>query len=171
MRLDQFAFTRGRLAEAVAATTAMLLLLGACGGGEKSAATDTTSAKPMAAPAGSTAASAEAAPVLGAPPAGATAAMVSLGDSIFHGQAAGGLCFTCHGLDAKGGPLAPNLTDTVWATGDGSYAFIQKRVTEGMPKPTPPYTAPMLPMGGAQLTTAQIKAVAAYVYSLSHHGG
>ena len=169
MRLDQNAFTRGRLTGAIAATTAMLLLLGACGGGEKSATTDTTSAMP--APADSTAASAEAAPVMGAPPAGATASMVSLGDSIFHGQAAGGLCFTCHGVDAKGGPLAPDLTDTVWLTGDGSYAFIQKRVTEGMPKPTAPYTAPMLPMGGAQLTPDQIKSVAAYVYTLSHHGG
>ncbi|HEX8725535.1 MAG TPA: c-type cytochrome [Gemmatimonadaceae bacterium] len=168
MRLDNYAFTRGRLTGAIAATTVMLFALGACGGGEKPAATDTTGAAP--APAGTTAASAAAAPAMGAPPAGATAAMVSLGDSIFHGQAAGGLCFTCHGADAKGGPLAPDLTDTVWLTGDGSYAFIQKRVTEGMPKPTAPYTAPMLPMGGAQLTPDQIKAVAAYVYTLSHHG-
>ncbi len=171
MRLDQHGFTRVRLTGAIAATTAMLFVLGACGGGEKSAATDTTSA--MAAPADTTAAAGQmaAAPAMGAPPAGATAAMVSLGDSIFHGQAAGGLCFTCHGADAKGGPLAPNLTDTAWLTGDGSYAFIQKRVTEGMPKPTAPYTAPMLPMGGATLTPDQIKAVAAYVYTLSHHGG
>jgi mono/diheme cytochrome c family protein len=154
-----------------AAGVALLFLLSACGGGEKAASTDTTAANAMATPAGSTStggAMAANAPA-GQPPAGATAAMVALGDSIFHGQADGGLCFTCHGPDAKGGPLAPNLTDTTWLTGDGSYAFIQKRVTEGMPTPTKPYTAPMLPMGGAQLTPDQIKSVAAYVYSLSHH--
>ena len=56
---------------------------------------------------------------------------------------------------------------TKWITGDGSYTFIQQRVSEGVPEPTPPYPGPMLPMGGAQLTPAQIKAVAAYVYSIS----
>jgi mono/diheme cytochrome c family protein len=94
--------------------------------------------------------------------------MVALGDSIFHGLAGGGLCQTCHGPDATGTPLAPNLTDATWLTGDGSYSFIQQRVTTGMPKPTPPYTSPMLPMGGAQLTPQQIQSVAAYVSSLSH---
>ncbi len=140
----------------------------ACGGGGES------STPANSAPAGDTATAAPAAtgdmmaPTPGAAPAGATAVMVALGDSIFHGTAAGGLCFTCHGVDAKGTVLAPNLTDTEWATGDGSYEFIQKRVTEGMATPTPPYTAPMLPMGGAQLTPDQIKSVAAYVYSISH---
>ena len=94
--------------------------------------------------------------------------MVAEGDSIFHGLKAGGLCQTCHGPDAKGTALAPNLTDATWLTGDGSYSFIQQRVTTGMPKPTPPYSSPMLPMGGAQLTPQQIQSVAAYVYSLSH---
>ena len=32
----------------------------------------------------------------------------------------------------------------------------------------PPHTSPMLPKGGAQLTPDQVKAVAAYVYSISH---
>jgi mono/diheme cytochrome c family protein len=153
----------------VAGAAAIAFTLVACGGGEK-AATDTSAAKAMA-PAGSTAVAAVVTPAPGGPPAGATAAMVAEGDSIFHGKLAGGLCFTCHGVDANGGPLAPSLTDTVWITGDGSYAFIQKRVTTGMPTPTKPYITPMLPMGGAQLTPDQIKAVASYVYSISHHGG
>jgi mono/diheme cytochrome c family protein len=96
--------------------------------------------------------------------------MVALGDSIFHGQAGGGLCYTCHGPDANGTQLAPPLVSHKWLTGDGTYAFIQQRVKEGMPKPTPPYVAPMPPMGGAQLTPDQIKSVAAYVYSISHSG-
>lgn len=170
MRIHHATTSGGALRGAIAAGMALMFTLTACGGGEKAAAGESTAAAPSAA--GTTAAASQAAqgPVSGAPPAGATVAMLSEGDSIFHGQKAGGLCFTCHGVDARGGPLAPNLTDTTWLTGDGSYAFIQKRVTEGMPTPTAPYTAPMLPMGGAQLTPDQIKAVAAYVYSISHPG-
>ena len=93
--------------------------------------------------------------------------MVALGDSIFHGQAASGTCFTCHGVDAKGTTLAPPLSHK-WLTGDGSYAFIQQRITQGMSTPTPPYAAAMPPMGGATLTPEQIKAVAAYEYAISH---
>ena len=44
------------------------------------------------------------APVPGSLPAGATAQMAALGDSIFHGETAGGMCFTCHGADAKEPP-------------------------------------------------------------------
>lgn len=93
-------------------------------------------------------------------------AVVALGDSIFHGQVAGAICFTCHGPAAKGTPgLAPDLTDAKWLHGDGSYAFIVKTVTAGVPKPKEAI-APMLPMGGAKLSPNQINAVAAYVYSL-----
>jgi len=97
-----------------------------------------------------------------------TVQMVSLGDSIFHGRRAGGICFTCHGPDAKGMPaLGPNLTDATWLHGDGSYAFIVGLVEKGVPKPKQA-GAPMLPRGGANLNAAQVRAVAAYVYSLSH---
>ena len=92
---------------------------------------------------------------------------IALGDSIFHGQVAGGTCTACHGQDAKGTAVAPNLTDSQWLNGDGSYDFIVHTVTTGMPKPTE-HPAPMPPKGGAQLTDDQVKAVAAYVYSLSH---
>lgn len=107
-------------------------------------------------------------PKPGKPPAGATDAMVTTGDSIFHGQIAGGTCYTCHGADAKGTPLAPPLVSHTWLTGDGSYAFIQQRVTEGFPTPTPPYPGPMMPMGSTPMSPTQIKAVAAYVYAISH---
>lgn len=152
----------------------------ACGGGEKKAGGESATATPPSAGAGASAATGGApasaaglpSPAPGTAPAGATPAMLAEGDSIFHGLKAGGLCQTCHGPDAKGTPLAPPLADkTQWLTGDGSYAFIQQRVTTGMPKPTAPYTSPMLPMGGAQLTPDQIKSVAAYVYSISHKSG
>jgi mono/diheme cytochrome c family protein len=93
--------------------------------------------------------------------------LIALGDSIFHGQVGGGTCTACHGQDAKGTAIAPDLTDQQWINGDGSYDFIVNTVTNGVPKPKQ-HPAPMPPKGGAPLTDDQVKAVAAYVYSLSH---
>jgi glucose/arabinose dehydrogenase/mono/diheme cytochrome c family protein len=100
-------------------------------------------------------------------PAGATKAMVALGDRIFHGQVGGATCTGCHGADAKGTPLGPDLTDTEWLWGDGSYASIAKTITSGVPLPKK-YRSPMPPMGGAQLSSDQVSALAAYVWALSH---
>lgn len=90
--------------------------------------------------------------------------MVALGDSIFHGQAAGGICYTCHGPDAKGTQLGPNLTDAEWLNGDGSQEFIVTTVRNGVPTPKK-YPGMMSPMGQT-LTPDQVRAVAAYVFSL-----
>jgi mono/diheme cytochrome c family protein len=97
-----------------------------------------------------------------------TPGLIALGDSVFHGKVAGGLCFGCHGVDGKGTPgLAPDLTSGKWLHGDGSYGFIIRIVQVGVPKPKAA-AAPMLPMGGSKLGLAEVRAVAAYVYSLSH---
>lgn len=103
---------------------------------------------------------------------GPVAQQVSLQDTaagraIFTGK---GNCYACHGPDAKGTPLAPNLTDTTWIHIDGSLASIQKLVTDGVPTPKNA-PAPMPPKGGASLSDAEVHAVAEYVYSLSHKGG
>lgn len=90
--------------------------------------------------------------------------MVALGGSIFHGQAAGGICYTCHGPDAKGTQLGPNLTDAEWLNGDGSQEFIVTTVTNGVP--TPKKYPGMMPPMGQTLTPDQVRAVAAYVFSL-----
>jgi mono/diheme cytochrome c family protein len=50
---------------------------------------------------------------------------------------------------------------------DGSYPGIAKTITEGVSQPKQ-YRSPMPPMGGAELTPGQVKAVAAYVWTLSH---
>ena len=96
-----------------------------------------------------------------------TTQMIALGDSIFHGKAAGGTCITCHQANAKGIPgLAPDLTDKTWLHGDGSLAAIIVTIEKGVPKPKQA-VSPMLPRGGTNLTSDQIRAVAAYVWSLS----
>jgi mono/diheme cytochrome c family protein len=117
--------------------------------------------------AGSTSAAGAAGGAQGGGASSITPAMVALGDSIFHGQTAGGTCFTCHGQDAKGTTLAPNLSDKTWIDGDGTYNYIVHRVTVGVPQPKQ-YPAPMPPKGGASLSDDQVRAVASYVYSLSH---
>jgi mono/diheme cytochrome c family protein len=95
-----------------------------------------------------------------------TSQQIARGDSIFRGKAAGGTCFTCHQLNAKGLPgLAPDLTDANWIHGDGSYDFIVATIQKGVPKPKQA-NAPMLPRGGTSLNDGDIRAVAAYVYSL-----
>lgn len=100
-------------------------------------------------------------------PPGSTAAQVALGDRIFHGQAGGGTCEGCHGSNAKGTPLAPDLTSGDWLWGDGSLAAITRTIADGVSNPKK-YRSPMPPMGGAQLSHSDVDAVAAYVWALSH---
>jgi mono/diheme cytochrome c family protein len=99
-----------------------------------------------------------------AAPAGVTPAAIAQGDSIFHKD---GLCYACHGTNAQGA-VGPNLTDAEWLHGDGSYDFIIATVTSGIPAEKAKKGIPMPPKGGSSITADQVKAVAAYVYSLSH---
>jgi len=100
-------------------------------------------------------------------PEGATREMVVLGERIYRGQVGGAACTGCHGDVGEGTPLGPPLTGKKWLWSDGSYAGIKRTITEGVSQPKE-YRSPMPPMGGAQLTPAQVSAVAAYVWSLSH---
>ncbi len=98
---------------------------------------------------------------------GATPAMVALGGRIFHGQVAGAMCTACHGTNGAGTPLGPDLTKKKWLWSDGSLAGLTKTITTGVMQPKQ-FRSPMPPNGGTQLTPEQSKAVAAYVWSLSH---
>lgn len=96
-----------------------------------------------------------------------TPQMIALGDSIFRGQAANGICYTCHGPEATGTQLAPNLTDNQWINTDGTLGGIANIVRQGVPQPKQ-YPAAMPPQGPPLLSEEQVRAVAAYVYSKSH---
>jgi mono/diheme cytochrome c family protein len=97
-------------------------------------------------------------------PTGVTPAMVQKGDSIFHKQ---GLCYACHGQDAKG-LVGPNLTDDVWIHSKGTYEDIVHQVMTGVPKEESKSGVPMPARGGSTISDDEVKAVAAYVWSLSH---
>lgn len=100
-------------------------------------------------------------------PPGVTAAMIATGDSIFNNRS----CKNCHLVGGVGGPRGPNLADTQWMHIDGSYDATVKLVTTGFTKAEQvekSYQFSMNPRGGVNLSDADIRAVAAYVYSLSH---
>ena len=104
-----------------------------------------------------------------APPVAVTPANVALGDSLFNN----GNCQRCHGRSGVGATNAPPLNDNQWLQlKTGSFEEIVGIITTGVPvtaiKDTTRKRA-MAPRGGpANLTDAQIQAVAAYVYTLSH---
>jgi glucose/arabinose dehydrogenase/mono/diheme cytochrome c family protein len=100
-------------------------------------------------------------------PEGASREMLEVGQRIYRGEVGGAACTGCHGEAGEGSPLGPPLTGKKWLWSDGSYAGIKRTITEGVSQPKE-YRSPMPPMGGAQLTPAQVSAVAAYVWALSH---
>ena len=136
----------------------LIFVLAACGGGD---------APPPAEEANepAPAAAETAAPDMNLPE-GVTAAMVAEGEAVFTGA---GICFTCHLAGGVGGPLAPDLTDDVWINIDGSYQSIVDNIMTGVPEPKE-HPVLMLPKGGAPITDDQVKAAAAYVWTLSNGG-
>jgi glucose/arabinose dehydrogenase len=103
---------------------------------------------------------------LKAPP-GATPAMVALGDRVYRGEVGGAPCTGCHGADGTGSTLGPALTSGKWLWSNGSYQGIASTIATGVAQPKQ-FRAPMPAMGGAQLSSDQLFAVAAYVWALSH---
>jgi len=101
-------------------------------------------------------------------PPGATKEQVALGDRIFHGEAANGTCSGCHGSDARGSSVGPNLTAGTWMWGDGSLKAITDTIIKGVPGPKA-YTGVMPPLGGADLSPSDVAAVAAYVWAVGHN--
>jgi mono/diheme cytochrome c family protein len=97
--------------------------------------------------------------------------MIALGDSIYHAAT----CQRCHGAQAQGATNGPKLTGPTFLhiNGTGSYGDFLRVIMSGVPADSikdASHRLPMRPRGGGQtpLTDDQVKAVAAYVYSLSH---
>ena len=89
-----------------------------------------------------------------------TPAMVRAGLRIYRVN-----CAFCHGRDAEGSKAAPRLRNADWIDADGSYGSIIRVVINGVPHPRA-FPSPMLPYGGERMTLNEVRAVAAYVYSL-----
>jgi mono/diheme cytochrome c family protein len=133
---------------------ALLAMAGAASVAAQSTSDPSTSSQPK-----QTSDSAAPAPADAASPAGALAAR---GDVVFHGP---GNCYACHG--SKGaGSLAPSLADETWIHSKGTLEEITAQIIHGVTKEESKSGIAMPPKGGATLSDDDVKAVAAYVYSL-----
>jgi glucose/arabinose dehydrogenase/mono/diheme cytochrome c family protein len=98
-------------------------------------------------------------------PQGATAEQVAAGARLFGASS----CAGCHGADAKGSAVGPDLTSGAWLWGDGSLASIRDIIAKGVSAPKT-YRSPMPAMGGAQLSAQELADVSAYVWAVGHKG-
>lgn len=96
-------------------------------------------------------------------PPGVTTEMVVRGKAVFLGA---GLCLACHGPEAKGG-IGPDLTDSVWLHGDGGFDSLVKVITDGVSLEVSETGQLMPPKGGGAIRDEDVRAVAAYVWTLS----
>ena len=133
------------------ALAATVLIAGS--GSAVAQSTSQNAGTPKAAPAESVTAAASVTPEL-----------IAQGDKVFHGA---GNCYACHGTNAQGS-VGPNLTDAEWIHSKGNYDEIVAQVTKGVPKEESKTGIVMPPRGGSTISDDDVKAVAAYVYSLSH---
>ncbi len=87
-------------------------------------------------------------------------AAVDRGSHIFH-DPGGGNCVDCHGPDGKGDSAigAPDLTDAIWLTGDGSRQSIEDAIAHGLSGHCPSW--------GTRLSPVTIRAIAVYVHAAS----
>lgn len=95
-------------------------------------------------------------------PAGVTSSMVAKGRAVFGGQ---GICIACHGPDGRGA-VGPSLADSAWLHSDGSYEGIVSTITAGVSARASKSGVVMPPRGGSGINDEDLRAVAAYVWSL-----
>jgi mono/diheme cytochrome c family protein len=91
-----------------------------------------------------------------------TPALIARGDTVYHGA---GNCYACHGSKAEG-LVGPNLVDAEWIHSKGTYEDIVAQINKGVDKEQAKSGIPMPPKGGATISDEDVRAVAAYVYSL-----
>lgn len=95
-------------------------------------------------------------------PAGVTQEMVEEGAQLY-----GTICSACHGPGGTGTPAAPALNDAQWVNISGGFEDIVNVIHTGVPAPRE-YPAAMPPLGGGSFDDNQVRALAAYVFALSH---
>lgn len=147
---------RGRTGSLLAVVTLAAAGLAACGG-DQGAMDETQQQAPAAE------ASADTGQEAVTLAEGATQEQFDQGRELFTGQ---GGCHACHGPQATGTQLAPDLTDSEWINISGrNMEEIAQLIHTGVPQPQE-HPAAMPPMGGANLTDEQVQALAAYVASI-----
>jgi mono/diheme cytochrome c family protein len=93
-------------------------------------------------------------------------ALIALGDSLFNN----GTCARCHGQGGVNGRNGPDLTSDGWNQSDGSLDGIFQTIFWGVRRRDFSDTSrrfEMNPQGGMSLSWDELRAVAAYVWSLN----
>jgi mono/diheme cytochrome c family protein len=98
-------------------------------------------------------------------PPGVTDSAIAWGRALFHGSAN---CAGCHGEAGRGTDLGPNITGAIWLHGPGTYESLIEQVKHGVPS-SRSYTGEAMPQRGmVPMPDDAVKAVAAYVWFISH---
>jgi mono/diheme cytochrome c family protein len=92
-------------------------------------------------------------------PSGFTREQILHGDRVFHGEAANGQCSVCHADDGKGTPNGNDLTAGMFVWSDGSVKELKRTILHNMA---------VAPGRDGDLEPADVDAVAAYVWAISH---
>lgn len=98
-------------------------------------------------------------------PAGVTDSSIAWGRDLFHGAAN---CAACHGRDAAGTARGPALTGALWLHGPGTYEWLVEQISLGIPAHETWTHKPMPARGWSYMPAADVRAVAAYVWSITH---
>lgn len=98
-------------------------------------------------------------------PPGVTDSAVAWGRQLFHGSAN---CSGCHGRNGDGTRLAPALTGRQWRHGPGTYRWLVAHIKAGVPAHRSITEVPMPMRGWDGMPDADVEAVAAYVWSITH---
>lgn len=100
----------------------------------------------------------------GAEPQPAPDSVIARGARVYRGSAS---CVACHGPTGRGTADGPSLADGIWIKGRGTYQELIQQVVHGAPRRESATGKPMPMRGWAGATDDEIRAVAAYVWSLS----
>jgi mono/diheme cytochrome c family protein len=98
-------------------------------------------------------------------PAGVTDSAIAWGELLFRGAAN---CSKCHGPKGRGTAYAPDLADAIWWHGPGTYEWLVKEVTHGIPENLAVTGGLMPAKGWVPMNQQDVQAVAAYVWAISH---
>lgn len=98
-------------------------------------------------------------------PVGVTDSSIALGRRLFHGAAN---CAGCHGREARGADEGPPLTGALWLHGPGTYEWLIEQIARGIPGHETWTGRPMPMRGWSNMPDGDVRAVAAYVWAITH---
>jgi mono/diheme cytochrome c family protein len=94
-----------------------------------------------------------------------TDSAIAWGKALFQGSAN---CSRCHGMEGRGSEYGPDLADVIWWHGPGTYEWLVKEVTHGIPENLTVTGGIMPARGTVPMNELDVRAVAAYVWAISH---